>query len=361
MRAESLPLADVSALARLGPAVRAEGLWRYRSAIAVEASVAARVSLGEGMTPLVGVAPGVWAKLEFLSPTGSFKDRGAAVLVAGALARGATDLIADSSGNAGSAIAAYAARAGLACRVFVPAGTSPAKQAQIGAYGARLELVDGDRTATAARAQEAVARSGALYASHVYDPLFLQGTKTFAFEVFEALGGAPDALVIPAGNGTLLLGAWIGFAELRAAGLIERLPALVAVQSERCAPVARAFALGAAEPAAIDAEPTAAEGIAIPRPARGAEMLAAIRDSGGCAVMVPEAAIAPARADLARQGLLVEATAATAWAALGIARGLAAFSPWRERAGPEWAAARAALGGSVVVPLCGSGLKSPSA
>ena len=353
----TLPLADASALAQLGPAQRSEGLWRYRAAIAADAAAGARVSLGEGMTPLVAVEPGVWAKLEFLSPTGSFKDRGAAVLVAVALADGAQTLIADSSGNAGSAIAAYATRAGLPCRVFVPAQTSPAKRAQISAYGAQLELVEGDRTVTAERAQAAVARTGAVYASHVYDPHFLQGTKTFAFELWEQLGDAPDAVVIPSGNGTLLLGAWIGFRELHAAGLVTRIPRLVAVQSAHCAPVAQAFARGATEPVAVAAEPTAAEGIAIPRPARGAEMLAAIRGSGGCAMTVPEAAIAPARADLARRGLLVEPTAATAWAALGMGRGLTALAPWAHTAPAKL---RAALDGTVVVPLCGSGLKSPA-
>jgi threonine synthase len=283
------------------------------------------------------------------------------VLVASALARGAPSLIADSSGNAGSAIAAYAARAGLACRVFVPKGTSAAKQAQISAYGATLELVPGDRTATAQRAWAAVGEHGATYASHVYDPYFLQGTKTFAFEIWEQLGATPEAIVIPAGNGTLLLGAWIGFSELRAAGLIARVPALVAVQSERCAPLAAAFAQGADEPLSVAARPTVAEGIAIPRPARGAEMLAAIRASGGAAVAVPEAAIAPARADLAARGLLVEPTAAAAWAALGIARGLPALAPWAAVESEPWTRARSALGATVVVPLCGSGLKSPSA
>jgi threonine synthase len=358
----SLPLADVRWLGEMGEwgaTSGASGLWRYREAIPIDPGIGARLSMGEGLTPLLGCGEqGVFVKLEFLSPTGSFKDRGAVVLVAAAVARGAPSLIADSSGNAGSAIAAYAARARLACQVFVPAGTSAAKQAQIGAYGATLELVPGDRTATAQRAWAAVADQGTTYASHVYDPYFLQGTKTFAFEIWEQLGAAPDALVIPAGNGTLLLGAWIGFSELLAAGLIARVPALVAVQSEGCAPLAEAFAQGADEPWPVAAKPTAAEGIAIPRPARGGEMLAAIRASGGAAVAVPEATIAPARAALAARGLLVEPTAAAAWAALGIARGLAAPASWAPRHSEPWARARSALGGTVVVPLCGSGLKS---
>jgi threonine synthase len=291
--------------------------------------------MGEGHTPLLAVGPGVYLKLEFLSPTGSFKDRGAVALVAGAVVRGAERLIADSSGNAGSAIAAYAARAGLPCTVFVPERTSKAKQAQIRAYGAVVERVPGDRTAVAERAAAEVERTGAMYASHVHDPLFVEGTKTFAFEVCEQLRRAPDSVLVPVGNGTLLLGCARGFGELHGAGVIERLPALIAVQSERCAPLAEAWAQGLDAPVEVEAEETVAEGIAIPRPARGAEILAAVRESAGRVVSVPEAAIAPAARDLARRGLLVEPTAAVVWAARDQATGTA------------------------VIPLCGSGLKSP--
>jgi threonine synthase len=362
------------------PPVRADdrGLWRYRDCIPVSAQVAAELSLGEGLTPLIGGGgelPGIGAggepsgigaggelsgigiKLEYLSPTLSFKDRGAVVLVASALERGAQAVIADSSGNAGSAIAAYAARAGLPCTVFVPAATSPGKRDQIRAYGAVLEAVPGDRTATSVAAVEAVSRTGAMYASHVYDPYFLQGTKTLAFELWEQRGRAPDAVVVPVGNGTLLLGAWRGFCELQRAGLIERPPALVAVQSERCAPLARAWAIGSAEPVGVEAATTLAEGIAIPHPARGAQILAAVADSGGCVVSVPEAAIAPAQADLGRRGLFVEPTAAITWAAaLLIRRHPALGAVGADDRG--WESARAVATGSVVVPLCGSGLKA---
>lgn len=359
-----LALQDVSTLRR--GAFDTAGVWRYAAAIPVPESVGRALSLGEGGTPLVsagaGELAGVHVKLEFVSPTGSFKDRGAVVLVTRAVQCGAGELIADSSGNAGSAIAAFAARAGLPCRVFVPAATSAGKRAQIAAYGAVLEAVPGDRTATAERAVEAVRERDAFYASHVHDPYFLQGTKTFAFELWEQLAELPGAVVIPAGNGTLLLGTAIGFAELRAAGLIDRVPALIAVQSERCPPLAAAWRRSAMEPEPVRALATAAEGIAIPRPARGAEMLAAVRASGGCVVAVPEAAIGPARADLASRGMLVEPTAAVAWAAVLMAR-----SPgWPERGqahleDPVWAELRRLVAGSVVVPLCGSGLKAAGA
>jgi len=376
---ESLPLVTAAALGELGtgaggagPAAGAggavPGLWRYAAAIPVPAELGRALSMGEGLTPLIAAGErelsGMRLKLEFLCPTGSFKDRGAVVLVASALQRGARELIADSSGNAGSAIAAYAARAGLPCRVFAPSATSAGKQAQIRAYGATLELVPGDRSAAAERAAAAVRESGASYASHVHDPYFLQGTKTFAFELWEQLGDAPDALVIPAGNGTLLLGASIGFTELHAAGLVSRVPALIAVQTARCAPLAHAWAAGRAEPGPVAAEPTVAEGIAIPAPARGAEMLGAVAESGGCVLAVPEEAIGPAQLDLASRGLLVEPTAAVAWAAALLARApdrLAAAPRAREQdpLPVAWQRARELMQGSVVVPLCGSGLKSP--
>ena len=339
---------------------RDHGLWRYRECIPVDAATAAELSLGEGMTPLVDAGaklPGVSIKVDYLFPTLSFKDRGAVVLVASAVQRGAGALVADSSGNAGSAIAAYAARAGIPCTVFVPDHTSAGKQRQIRAYGASLRLVPGDRTATTQAAIDAVSATGAMYGSHIYDPYFLQGTKTYAFELWEQLDAGPEALILPVGNGTLLLGAARGFRELHAAGLIDRGPALIGVQSERCAPLARAWAADSSEPVAIEARPTVAEGIAIPRPPRGAQILAEVRASGGCIVEVPEAAVAPAQAELAARGLFVEPTAALTWGAALLARSHPALVDINAP-GDGWARARELAAGSVVVPLCGSGLKS---
>jgi threonine synthase len=337
-----------------------KGLWRYGDCIPVAADIAASLSLGEGMTPLIDAGEplaGVSIKVEYLFPTLSFKDRGAVALVASAVQRGASALVADSSGNAGSAIAAYAARAGLPCTVFVPEHTSAGKQRQMHAYGAAVELVPGNRTATTQAAIDAVTATGAMYASHIYDPYFLQGTKTYAFELWEQLDAVPQALILPVGNGTLLLGAARGCAELHAAGLIERRPALIAVQSERCAPLARAWAADATEPAPIEARDTVAEGIAIPRPARGAQILAAVRATGGCIVEVPEEAVAPAQAELAGRGLFVEPTAALTWAAVLFARVHPALADLRAP-GRGWDRARELAAASITVPLCGSGLKS---
>ncbi|HET7052140.1 MAG TPA: pyridoxal-phosphate dependent enzyme [Solirubrobacteraceae bacterium] len=354
-----LPEVPAAALRDLPPSTaRDPGLWRYRDCIPVAGDIAGKLSLGEGMTPLIVAGEqlaGVSIKLDYLFPTLSFKDRGAVVLVASAVQRGASALVADSSGNAGSAIAAYAARAGLPCTVFVPERTSAGKQRQIRAYGAAVRLVPGDRTATTLAAIDAVTATGAMYASHIYDPYFLQGTKTYAFELWEQLDTLPEALIVPVGNGTLLLGAARGFRELHAAGLIDREPALIAVQSERCPPLARAWANGATEPAPVEARDTVAEGIAIPRPPRGAQILAAVRASGGCIVEVAEDAVAPAQAELAGRGLFVEPTAALTWAAALLARELLAdvATP-----GDGWARARELASDNVVVPLCGSGLKS---
>jgi threonine synthase len=339
------------------------GVWRYAPWLPVPARYAGEISMGEGATAMLEAGaelPGVRLKLEFVSPTLSFKDRGAVVLVASALHRGATALIADSSGNAGSAIAAYAARAHLSCTVFVPASTSAAKQRQIRAYGAALEATPGDRTAAGEAAIAAVERTGAMYASHVYDPMFLQGTKTFAYECWEQLGGAPDAVLVPVGNGTLLLGAARGFRELRAACLIERLPRLVALQSERCAPLAQAWARGETTPVAITpGQATAAEGIAIPHPPRGTQILASVLETGGCVVAVPESAIGPAQQHLARRGLLVEPTAALVWAGALLARGHPAVAGVdSESRGRFVDAVGGRDAGTIVVPLCGSGLKS---
>jgi threonine synthase len=356
-----LPDVPASALRELpAPSARDRGLWRYHECIPVSGDIATRVSLGEGMTSLTDAGeqlPGVTIKLDYLFPTLSFKDRGAVVLVASALQRGAQALVADSSGNAGSAIAAYAARSGLRCTVFVPERTSTRKQNQIRAYGAALERVAGDRTATTEAAIAAVSATGAMYASHIYDPYFLQGTKTYAFELWEQIGTAPEALLMPVGNGTLLLGAARGFRELHAAGLIDRPPALIAVQSERCAPLARAWATGAAEPVDIRARDTVAEGIAIPRPPRGSQILAAVRASDGCVVEVPEEAVAPAQAELARRGLFVEPTAALTWAAALLTRSHPALADVAVT-GDGWDRARELASARLVVPLCGSGLKS---
>lgn len=302
--------------------------------------------MGEGLTPLLPLDPAdprLLVKVDYAMPTLSFKDRGAAVVVAGAVAAGARRLIQDSSGNAGAAMAAYAARAGLACDIFVPESASPGKIAQIEAFGASAVRVPGNREATAAAALDAAENgpAGTMYASHVYNPLFYQGTKTYLFEIFEALGGRlPDTLYLPLGNGTLVLGVAYGMEDLLRLGLIGRPARIIAVQAEGCAPIHRAWSAGAEEVAAVANEGTIAEGIAVAAPRRGAQVLAALRRLGGEVVLAPEAGIQEAAKAVAARGFHVETTGAATFAALF---------------------ARAATGadeGQAVIPLCGAGLKS---
>jgi threonine synthase len=257
-------------------------------------------------TPLVAAGNGRWVKSDFEMPTGSFKDRGAAAMIGVAVAGGARAVVSDSSGNAGRSVAAHAAAAGLPCRVFVPAGTDADKISAIAAHGAEVVEVPGDRAAAAGAAQ-VEASAGAWYASHVHQASFHHGVKTLAFELAAEL---PDpqgtAVVVPAGNGTLVLGLWIGFSELAAAGRLRRVPRLVAVQAEVCAPLAGLPPAGA----------TAATGIAVAHPPRAAQVRAAVAASGGRVLTVSEDAIAGAARELGGRGFDVEPTGAVAWAGL---------------------------------------------
>ena len=294
-------------------------LWRYAAALPI--AVSAPVSLGEGVMPLVerpfrgGRA---LFKLEWFAPTGSFKDRGATVMVSVLRQQGVTRILEDSSGNGGSAIAAYAAAAGMGAKIVAPASTQPGKIVQTRAHGAEVELIPGTRQDTA---DAAVAQSAAIfYASHNWQAFFLQGTKTVAYELWEDLGfRAPDNVIIPTGAGSNVLGCDIGFGELLRAGAIDHLPRLFAVQPQNCAPIAASVAAGADD--FIEGglvAPTIAEGAAIARPVRPREVLAALRRSGGGAVAVSEAEITAAVFDLAAQGLYAEPT--SAMAAAGLAR-----------------------------------------
>ncbi len=291
---------------------RKPDLWRYREALPVEQD-AHIVTLGEGFTPLTPVnivGQMVWVKQDQLFPTGSYKDRGAAVLVSKMKELGVDYCVEDSSGNAGCAVAAYCARAGIACEIYVPEDTAQAKLAQIQLYGARLVRVPGSREDTA-RAVMAAAAEGHYYASHSWNPFFFHGTKTFAYEVCEQLGWrAPEVAVLPVGNGTLLLGAYLGFKELVQAGIIPALPRLVAVQSENCAPLAQAWAQNLDAIPAIEKKETLAEGIAIAAPVRGSQIVNAVRQTGGEFITVSDNEIKASLIALARQGFYIEPTAA---------------------------------------------------
>jgi threonine synthase len=181
------------------------------------------VSLGEGVTPIVPTPDGrSWLKLDFLNPTGSFKDRGASVLVTGLKAWGVEEVAEDSSGNAGVALSAYAKAAGIKCKIFVPQGASPGKVAALNRFGAEVVFCS-TRQEAAERVMDAV-RSGTYYASHTWHPLYLQGTKTVAYELAEQFSWEIDdrwSVFIPVGNGDLLLGIHLGFQELLASACCQ--------------------------------------------------------------------------------------------------------------------------------------------
>jgi threonine synthase len=274
--------------------------------------------LGEGFTPLEEMefnGHRVLLKIDYLFPTGSYKDRGATVLVSKLRELGIRKVVEDSSGNAGSAIAAYCARAGIGCEIYVPESTSSGKLVQIQAYGATVKKVEGSREKTAEVAMEAASKI--YYASHCWNPFFLHGTKTFAFEIWEQIGWkAPDALVLPVGHGTLFLGAYIGFKELEDAGKVERIPRLVGIQSAACAPLYQAFKKGWKENFPTEKKETMAEGIAIANPVRGRQILEAIRETGGEVLAVTEKEIGVALKEMSRKGHFIEPTSAATVAGL---------------------------------------------
>lgn len=289
-------------------------LWRYRAAFPMELPV---LSLGEGMTPLIESAYGgakLHFKLEWFAPTGSFKDRGAAVMVAYLKAHGITAILEDSSGNGGGAISCYGAAAGMRVRILAPSTTSPAKTAQMRAFNAEVQLVPGPRDECS---REAIRQSAEIfYGSHAWQPFFLQGTKTLAYELWEQNGFvAPDNVIIPCGGGSNVMGCDIGFSELLAAGQIQRLPRLFAVQPANCAPIHASFDAGTEDRVDVQQTPTLAEGASIKLPVRLREVLRAVRRSNGATVAVGEDQILDAVTKLLARGLFAEPTSAMAAAA----------------------------------------------
>ena len=321
---------------------RETGLWRYADFLP-PVPAGSRVRLGELVTPLVDaelLGVPCKLKLDHLFPTGSYKDRGAAMLVSLLKHAGASRIHDDSSGNAGSATAAYAAAAGVECAIYVPAANSPGKLSQVRAYGAELISVEGGRQ-DATEAALADSRHG-VYASHNRHPAFIRGVATVGFELWEQLGGAaPAAVIAPAGNGSIVLGVFIAFSALLAARAIERLPRLYAVQSEAYPALAEAWRRGETTVTPIAKGDTAAEGIACDFPVRGSQVLEAVGTSEGSVITVSEEEIAEALSRLVRSGHFVEPTGAVG------AAGFGKLVDFLEDPG------------RTVVILTGSGLKAP--
>ncbi len=307
------------------------------------------VSLGEGQTPCVPLpALGhllgldrLYGKLEFLNPTGSFKDRGTAVMLAVAREHGVAEIVEDSSGNAGASVAAYAARAGIKAHIFAPASAPQAKVQQIRVYGAEAHAVEGSREATTRAAIDFCTRQKLVYASHNLSPYFIEGTKTFAYEVCQQFPDAlPEHIVVPVGNGSLFIGAWKGFCEMARAGRIALLPRMHCVQAEAVMPIVAAWQgkRWTAQPGAR----TIAGGISVGAPPRKEQVLGVLRDSRGVAVAVPDEDILRWQRLLAeKEGVYAEPTSAAAFAGL-------------ERLVREGHVQRAEV---VLVPITGFGLK----
>jgi len=291
---------------------RANSIWRYREVLPVVKDENI-VTLGEGMTPLIKERifdKEILLKLDYLFPTGSYKDRGASVLVSKIKELGIKIIVDDSSGNAGAAISAYCAKAGITCEIYCPETASEGKLVQIRLYGAKLNKTPGSRENTAKAIQERAKK--VYYASHNWNPLFIEGTKTVFYEICEQLDWkVPDSIIMPVGYGSIILGvAWAG-KELMEMGVIDHLPKLVAVQTEAIPPIYDAFRKGEAKVTPLtQAQHTYAEGIACINPIRGEEILKVLRETDGEVIKVSEEEITEGIKILAQQGIYVEPTSA---------------------------------------------------
>jgi threonine synthase len=260
------------------------------------------VSLGEGGTPLLPVPrlgerlgfSALYVKEEGLNPTGSFKARGISAAVSRARELGVRALAIPTAGNAGSALAAYGARAGMRVDVFMPSDTPDLFKKEVRAYGAHLHLVDGLIDQAGAEARAHAAATGAFDVSTLKEPYRCEGKKTMGYELALALGGElPDVIVYPTGGGTGIVGMWKAFAEMEAFGWIgSRRPRMISVQSAGCAPIVRAFEEGAERARPWEGAATYASGIRVPSAVGDYLILRAVRASGGCAVAVAEDEIA---------------------------------------------------------------------
>ncbi len=315
-----------------------EGLWTFFEFLPIEK----HVTFHEGFTPLVD-APGWDAqfKLEYVFPTGSFKDRGATTTLSRAVELGVEKVIEDSSGNAGAAIATYAARAGLEADIYVPADVKQSKLMAIQRAGARPVRVEGTREDVTIACVDAVESGEGWYASHAWNPAFYAGTMTFAFEVAAQRDWTvPDAVVLPVGHGTLFLGAYRGFSLLEEAGIVDEVPRLLGAQATGYAPI-----VTAADGVVVSedgGDNDIADGIQIREPARGTQLLEAIEATDGEVVALGSDPVEATLDRLHRNGFYVEPTAAVAPAAL---------RHYREQGVVDES-------DDVVVPLTGSGLKT---
>lgn len=289
-----------------------QNMWRYDAAYPIKYEEL-QATYQEGLTPLVKVAGeecNLHIKMESLMPTGSFKDRGTVMVVNYLLKQGVNKITEDSSGNAGASVAGYCALGNVPCEIYVPKGNSSGKLMQIKAYGAAVYEVAGSREDVAAAAQE----HDSSYAGHNWHPLFVQGVKAIAYELWEQNGfKSPENIVAVAGNGSEIVGLYNGFKELLNNQQIDTMPRLFAAQPENCNPIYRAFVGDTSNKAFA---PTIAEGAAIARPNKVQTVIAAVRETGGQVVSIGEDKITSAVKAMAGKGFYIEPTSALAYAAV---------------------------------------------
>jgi len=334
---------------------RAPGIWQYAETLGLD-PCASWISLGESMTPLLSepriaerhALGSVHLKLDYLCPTGSFKDRAVAAAVAQARTAGSRGIVCASSGNAAASAAAYGARAGLPVVLVMPAHTPPGKLAASGAYGAVQLLVEGDYSASFAVAAELAHAAGLVNVTTTYvNPFAVRALRSTAYDLYRQLGGAPDAVVVPTSAGPLVHGVVSGFEELRDWGLVDAVPRVIAAQPEGCAPVARAWESGESDVREWGPVTTGVSGLDDPLrgyAADGTLTLERLRASGGAAVAVPDERTDAARRELAvRAGIHAEPAGAIGVAALDLLRERELLLP----------------GERVVCLLTGAGFKRP--
>lgn len=296
------------------PHENSDGIWRFRKTFILP-DESPMITLGEGNTPLVWkVINGkkVAFKLEYLNPTGSFKDRGTALLVSFLKSRKIFDAIEDSSGNAGASFAAYAASASIQAKIYVPDYASGPKKKQIEAYHAEIIPIPGPRVNASIEVRRAADR-GDTYASHAYLPFGLPGFATIAYELIDQIGEIPGCIILPVGQGGLLSGLIRGFEALLGSSIIEKFPKIIGVQAQACAPFWLRFTKNSDGKDFCANVSTIAEGVRIENPLRIDTVLKLMKKWDGRFHAVAEKDILPCKDSLARIGFYVEPTSALVW------------------------------------------------
>jgi len=283
------------------------------------------VSLGEGNTPVIRFPnvesqlglDRVFGKLEFMNPTGSFKDRGTFMMISIALEFNIDSLVEDSSGNAGASLSAYCAKTGLKAHIFAPESAPYSKLGQIKTYGAQVHLINGSRDYVTSEAKSFYKKNNYIYASHVFSPYYVEGTKSFAYEIAKQFDfNIPENIIFPVGNGSLIIGCWKGLNELFNNKKIDKIPRLHCVQSDQFIPVIQEIA-GDFGGNSLKNPHSVAGGISVSSPARKKEVAEIVNNSFGKGVSVSDEEIIEwQKFSATREGIFCEPTSATVFAGL---------------------------------------------